>query len=175
MFFLDFIPFDRVLWLVPVFFTLHNMEEVPFMERWSKHLPLKIHPTVSTRQFVIAVMFLTLGGFLVTYFGIEVLENQTGDLMVLAIQAILFFNAFIPHLAATIRFRMYSPGVLTATLITLPFSFYLFCRALSEHVLDWKQFWILLGMAPFAMVFFAFLSLQIGKAFDRQEKRVPAR
>jgi hypothetical protein len=172
MSFLDSLPFDRLLWLVPIFFMLHNIEEAPFMESWSKHLPLKIHPTVSTRQFVIAVIFLTLAGFLITYLGIEYFANRTGDFIVLAVQAILLFNAFIPHIAFTIRFRMYSPGVITATLITLPFSFYLFHRALNENILNWKQFWILLGIAPFAMLIFAFISLQIGKAFDQRAKQL---
>lgn len=167
MSFLDSLPFDRLLWLVPVFFALHNLEEAPFMERWSKRLPLKIHPTVSTRQFSIAVMFLTLAGFLLTYFSLKYLANGAGYLIVLGIQAILLFNTFVPHIAATIRFRMYSPGVVTAVLLTLPFSFYLFRRALTENLLTANQFWILLGIAPFAMVIFAYLSLQIGKALDR--------
>jgi len=167
MSFLNSLSFERLLWLVPIFFTLHNLEEAPFMESWSKRLPLKIHPTVSTRQFVIAVTFLTLAGFLLTYFGVEYLANQTGYLFVLGIQAILLFNAFIPHIVSTIRFHMYSPGVVTATLITLPFSFYLFQRALTENMLSWSQFWILLGVAPFAMVIFAFTSLQIGKTLSK--------
>src|SRR5512144_1865403 len=108
-----------------------------------------------------------LGGFLLTYFGVEYLANQTGYLIVLEIQAILLFNAFIPHIASTIRFRMYSPGVVTAILITLPFSLYLFRRALTENMLTWTQFWILLGIAPFAMVIFALISLQIGKALEK--------
>ena len=167
MTFLNSIPFDRLLWLVPIILTIHNIEEAPFMEGWSKRLPLKVHPTVSTRQFVIAVTFLTVAGFLVTYLGIGYLANQTGYLMVLGIQAILLFNVFVPHLATTIRFRMYSPGVITAILITLPFSYYLFQRALHENIIDWNQFWILLGIAPFAMVIFALISLQIGKVLDR--------
>src|SRR5512145_1476510 len=154
---LNSIPFDRLLWLVPIILTIHNIEEAPFMEGWSKRLPLKVHPTVSTRQFVIAVIFLTVAGFLVTYLGIGYLANQTGYLMVLGIQAILLFNVFVPHLATTIRFRMYSPGVITAILITLPFSYYLFQRALNENIINWNQFWILLGIAPFAMVIFALI------------------
>ncbi len=169
MSFLDSIAFDRLLWLVPIFFMLHNMEEAPFMENWSKRLPLRFHPIASTRQFVIAVIFLTLGGFLLTYYGVEYVANQTGYLMVLGIQAVLFFNAFIPHIASTIRFRMYSPGVVTATLINIPFSIYLFRRAVSENVLSWKESGILLGIAPFAMVIFALISLQIGKAFAKTE------
>jgi hypothetical protein len=168
--FLDALPFEILLWLVPIFFTLHNLEEASFMERGLQRLPLKIHPKVSTRQFVIAVTFLTLAGFLLTYVGVESLEPQTGYLIVLGIQAILLFNAFVPHIAAMIRFRMYTPGVVTAMLITLPFSFYLFRRTLNENILNWTEFWILLGIAPFAMISFAFLSLQIGKALDRTTK-----
>jgi hypothetical protein len=167
MIFLDSLSFDRLLWLVPIFFMLHNMEEAPFMENWSKRLPWKIHPTVSTRQFVIVVKFLTLAGFLLTYFGVEYLANQTGYLIVLGIQIILLFNAFIPHIVSTILFRMYSPGVITASLITLPFSLYLFRRAIDEDILTWTQFWILLGLAPFATVIFVFLSLQLGKALAK--------
>lgn len=166
MTFLNTIPFDRLLWLVPIILTIHNIEEAPFMEGWSKRLPLKIHPTVTTRQFVIAVTFLTIAGFILTYFGVEYLANQTGYLMVLGIQSILLFNTFVPHIATTIQFRMYSPGVISAILLTLPFSFYLFQRALNENIINWNQFWMLLGMAPFAMVIFAFISLQIGKALD---------
>ena len=136
------------------------------MEQWSKRLPLKIHPTVTTRQFGIAVTFLTIAGFLLTYIGVEYLQNSTGYLLVLGIQAILLFNAFVPHIASTVRFRMYSPGVITAIVFTLPFSFYLFHRALAENILSQNEFWILLGIAPFAMVIFAYTSLQIGKALD---------
>jgi hypothetical protein len=164
---LDSLPFEHLLWLVPLFFMLHNLEEAPFMESWSKRLPLRIHPVVSRRQFVIAVTFLTLAGFVLTYFSLEYWAKPTGYWIVLGIQAILLFNAFIPHIASTIRFRLYSPGVVTAVLITLPFSFYLFRRALSEHVLTWTQFSVLLGIAPFAMVAFALGSLQIGKILDR--------
>lgn len=167
---MDSLPFERLLWLVPVFFMLHNLEEAPFMESWSRTLPIKIHPAVSTRQFVIAVTFLTLAGFLLTYLGIRFLAHPIGYLLILGLQAILLFNAFVPHIAASIRFRRYSPGVATAILITLPFSYYLFRRALNEQILSWREFWILLAIAPFAMVLFAYLSLQIGKALARQPR-----
>lgn len=165
--FLNSLSFDSLLWFVPVFFALHNLEEAPGMERWSKKLPMKIHPRITTRQFVIAVTFLTLAGFLISYIALEVWQNSTGYLIILGIQAILLFNAFIPHIGSTIRFRMYSPGVITAVILTLPFSFYLFRRAFAENILTANQFWILMGIAPFAMVLFAYLSLQIGKIFDK--------
>jgi len=165
MAFLDSIPFGRLLWFVPFFFMLHNMEEAPFMENWSKRLPLKVHPIVSTKQFVIAVTFLTLTGFILTFLTVEIWKQPIGYLFVLGIQMALAFNAFVPHIFTTIRFRLYSPGVVSALAITLPFSFYLFRRALTEDLLTWNQFWILLGLAPFVMVISALLSLKIGQVF----------
>lgn len=165
--FLNSLSFDRLLWLVPIFLALHNLEEAPFMEAWSKKITLKVHPTVTTRQFVVAVTFLTVEGVLLTYVGLEYLPKPTGYFLILGIQAIMLFNAFIPHIGSTIRFRMYSPGVITAVMINLPFSFYLFRRAFAENILTINQFWILLGIAPFATLIFAYLSLQIGKAFDK--------
>lgn len=161
------LSFEHLLWLVPVFFALHNLEEAPLMEQWSKRLPLKLPVSYTTRQFVVAVIILTFGGFLITYYSVGVLHNATGYLLVLGIQATLFFNAFIPHIGSTIRFRLYSPGVVTATLITVPFSIYLCQRALVENMITWKQVWMLLAIAPFAMVILAYIALQAGKAFDK--------
>jgi hypothetical protein len=151
---LDSIPFDRLLWFVPFFFMLHNIEEAPFMEKWSRQLPLRIHPIVSTKQFVIAVTFLTVSVFILTFLGLKILHQSTGYLLILGIQMILAFNAFVPHLVSTIRFRLYSPGLVTALLITLPFSFYLFRRALTESLLTGINF----GSAgiAFAMILFAY-------------------
>lgn len=160
---LDTFSFTQLLWLVPVFFALHNMEEAPFMANWSKKLPVKIHPVVSTKQFVAAVTILTLIGFLLTYLGITQIPQPIGYLVVLEIQAALAFNAVVPHLLSTLRFRMYSPGIVTALLINLPFSFYLFQRALMERSMNWPQFWVLLALTPLVTVFAALTSLQIGK------------
>lgn len=164
---LNSMPFDRLLWLVPVFLTIHNIEEAPFMEGWYKRLPLKLPFTITTRQFGIAVTLITAAGFIITYIGVEYLANQTGYLLVLGIQAILAFNAVVPHIVTTIRFRMYSPGVITAVVILLPFSLYLFRRAFDENILTWSQFWIMLAIAPFAVGIIALGSLQIGKFLDK--------
>ena len=101
---LNSIPFDRVLWLVPIFMTIHNLEEAPFMEDWLRRLPVKIPFSITARQFVIAVTLITVAGFILTYVGLEYLANQTGYWLILGMQAILLFNAFIPHIATTIRF-----------------------------------------------------------------------
>jgi hypothetical protein len=165
--FLNSISFDRWLWLVPVLLAIHNAEEAPFMENWSKRLPFKLPLVITTRQFVIAVTLLTIAVFLVTYYVMKYVTNPTGYFILLGIQAAMLFNAFIPHVALTIWFRRYSPGVLTSVFFIIPFSFYLFRRASMEGVLDASQLWSLLSIAPFVVVIAAVLFLLLGKALAK--------
>ena len=167
MYLLDSLPFDHLLWLVPILLAIHNAEEAPFMENWSKRLPFKLPLTINTRQFAIAVTLLTIAVFLLTYYVLKYVANPTGYFILLAIQAAMLFNAFIPHVALTIWFRRYSPGVLTSILFIIPFSFYLFRRASMEGPLDTTQFWSLLSIAPFVVVITAVLFLLLGKALTK--------
>ncbi len=164
---LDGVSFFQLLWGVPILLAIHNLEEAPFMEKWSKELPLPIHPVVSTRQFVAAVTLITVAGFVVTYFGIAVIKQPIGIWAVFEIQMIMLVNAIMPHFASTIRFRKYSPGVFTALLLNLPFSIYLFQRAIQEGFMSWQLFWSLLAIAPFATLALILISLQFGKWIAR--------
>ncbi len=160
---LDKISFIQLLWGVPILLAIHNLEEAPFMEKWSKELPLPIHPIVSTRQFVAAVTLLTIAGFAATYFGSTTSNRPTGISIILGIQMVMLVNAIAPHLVTTLRFRKYSPGVITALLLNIPFSMYLFQRAMLEGYMWWNLFWILLAITPFATVALVLISLQFGK------------
>lgn len=50
----------------------------------------------------------------------------------MVLYAMVLLNVFLPHLLATVALRAYTPGVLTALALNLPFTAYLFRRALSE-------------------------------------------
>ncbi len=160
---LDNFSFIQLLWGVPSLLAIHNLEEAPFMEKWSKELPLPIHPIVSTKQFVAAVSLLTIAGFAITYFGITTSNQPVGISIILGVQMVMLVNVFMPHLATAIRFRKYSPGIITGLLLNLPFSIYLFQRAMQEGFMAWQLVWILLAIAPFASITLITISLQIGK------------
>lgn len=162
---LDEFSFTHLLWGVPILLAIHNLEEAPFMEKWSKGLPLPIHPIVSTKQFVAAVTILTIAGFAVTYFGITTSNQPMGISIILEIQMVMLVNVFLPHLASTICFRQYSPGIVTGLLFNLPFSIYLFQHAMQEGFMSWQLAWILLAITPFATIALILTSLQIGKWF----------
>jgi hypothetical protein len=160
---LDNFPFIQLLWGVPILLAVHNLEEAPFMEKWPRELSLPIHPIVSTKQFVAAVTLLTIAGFAVTYFGVTTSNQPIGTSIILGIQMVMLVNVFVPHLATAIRFRKYSPGIITGLLLNLPFSIYLFNRAMQERFMSWQLVWTLLAITPFATIALIMGSLQIGK------------
>ena len=145
------LTFTQLLWLVPLFFAIHNIEEVPFMAKWTEKLNSPVYPKVTTRQFAIAVTFLTLGSILITYFGTRNPDGYFGPIVIMGIQAILFVNAIVPHIVMTVKMRLYSPGVITAVFINIPFTIYLFIQAINAHKITPGIIVMLFLAAPFAM------------------------
>jgi hypothetical protein len=160
------IPFDTLLWLLPFFFMLHNMEEAPSMEKWTERLPVKIRLIESKRQFIIAVTILTVIGFFLTYVGLQSMKEHAGHMLILSMLMTMTLNVFFPHLLLAIRFRMYNPGLVTALFLILPYSIYMFQRALNENLLVRNEFWLLLGISPLIMIGAIFISLTLGKLFS---------
>lgn len=160
------LTFIQLLWLVPLFFAIHNVEEVPFMAKWTEKLDSPIHPKVTTRQFAIAVTFLTLGSIVITYYGTRNPDGYLGPIAIMAIQAILFVNAIVPHIVMTMKMRLYSPGLITAVLINIPFTIYLFTRAINEHKITPGLIIMLFLAAPFAMAALAWFSLWLGETIN---------
>jgi hypothetical protein len=159
---LDGLTFAQLLWLVPALFALHNLEELPGMAAWSRKIDPRIQTPVTTPQFTIALTFLTALALLATLAGANGPRQGWGVHLILLIQAILWVNAFVPHVVATIRYKLYSPGLVTAVCINIPFSFYLFYRALAEDYLSAEILVALLIVAPFAMIALTWLSLKVG-------------
>lgn len=159
----DSLTFQQLLWLVPILFAMHNLEEAPGMARWSRQIPARIHPPVTPRQFAIAVTLLTGLCFVVTFVVTANPQNRLGISILLGFQTAMALNAFIPHLAATVWFRIYAPGVVTGILVNVPFGVYLIRRAFAENQVELNAFIIAAVIAALTMIVLAALSLQMGK------------
>jgi hypothetical protein len=158
---LDDLSLQQLVWLVPVFFAIHNAEEAPLMERWTRQLPPGTVPEVNTLRFTVAVILLTLLTIVVAAFVAASPENSVTTFAMLLTQATIFVNALVPHAASTIRFRRYSPGVVSGLLINVPFSLYLFRRLLQGGTVGWSGLVIALVLAPIVMVLLARGSLMV--------------
>lgn len=161
--FFENLSYQQLLWFIPLLFALHNLEEAPFMERWLKRISLPFRPQMSTSEFTFAVVFLTLGIGLLT--AISALNPPTGlsVFIMILIQAIMLVNAIIPHLVASLWYRLYSPGVLTGVLLQIPFSIYLFQRVMEDHLLNAGLMVLAFVLAPILMPVAAWLALKISK------------
>ena len=170
----DRLSFQQVLWFVPILFALHNLEEALLMKKWSKENSLPFHSAVTAAQFSIAVSLLTALAFAVTCLGMGRPKKSLGVYLIVAIQAIILVNAFLPHIVVSIRFRKYNPGLVTAIAINIPFSLYLFQRASAEGVVTLQSTLIMLAIAPLVMVVAIWFSLKLGGIVQTQYQTICA-
>jgi len=125
--FLQSIDFYQAVWLLPVVYIFHVLEELPRFAEWAgDHLDIPY-----TREKFIAenvVLFsVCLGSVLLAAFG-EGAWKTAGAVMSLA-GAFGFFSNVIFHSVPTLRRGVYSPGVVTACLFFTPASMYIFYLA----------------------------------------------
>ncbi len=103
-------------------FTLHNIEEAVWLPKWSKYAK-GFHESVTADQFIFAVIVVTIIGYVLT--ALEFLFGLQGNLInliYLGFVGMMGVNTIFPHLLAAIKVRKYSPGLVTALFLNLPFS-----------------------------------------------------
>jgi hypothetical protein len=135
-----------LLWLVPLLLTLHNLEEAIFMKgflgRFAARIP--ILPAVTYGQFLLALGLVTLAPYAFAASG-PLERRSRAFLLVLGTQMVVLVNV-AAHLGVAIWARGYAPGLVTALLVNLPFSVFLFRRALrGSWVRSRDLAWLLLA------------------------------
>jgi len=116
--------YRKHLLLAGVLFTLHNTEEAFGFSRFA-YPPHILSPIPTTAGMIAAIAIITVivwGILLWAYWQ----PNQSIKRNILSIvSAVFLFNAFIPHIVEAIVLQRYFPGVVTATLLFLPFSLWI--------------------------------------------------
>lgn len=125
--------FRLLLWLIPIFFTIHNLEEARGMARWAQRHFADIM-LITREQMLTAIALVTLVGWLLTALCWSAPRRSVRLHLLLGAQAILFFNVFF-HVGGAIITAGYAPGMVTAILLELPLSLILFRRARQEEIL----------------------------------------
>lgn len=143
--------------LIPVV-AAHNFEEwltfplfgnVP--QTAAARLGLPFEPPSWTATQIALVLVTVLPAFVVIWasFGRQRLIK---DMLVCGIAGIFFANIFIPHLPLSIAIGGYSPGVVTAIVINLPFCLFLWRCAVRESILSARHIVIAGSLGLFALV-----------------------
>lgn len=134
-----------LLWLFPVMFMLHDFEEIIFIDGWwERHgaaalprVPVFLRPrlmkiaTMTSAQFAVAVMLEFICFIPITYAAAE----QGWYLLILSCNAVLFLHVFT-HVGQSLFLGRYTPGVVTAVLLGIPYPLYLFYRLIHEDLIS---------------------------------------
>ncbi|WP_375102744.1 HXXEE domain-containing protein [Paenibacillus sp. RS8] len=134
-----------LLWLLPILFMFHDFEEILVIEAWSSKYGTRVEAAIppfmrtmytsmmhmTTRNFALDVLFVYI--LIVAVTCIAVFFSYY--LLYLAVLAVFFFHVFT-HLGQTIYLKMYTPGVVTAVLVVLPYSLYAYYRLLDDGVVS---------------------------------------
>jgi hypothetical protein len=150
----------RLLYLFPVIFTIHNLEEAVFdLPGWSETAG-HFHPVVGTAQFILAVAVITIIGWLITYLAVKKGKGSIWAYLLFCLILIVDINVFFPHVLATIFTKSLAPGTVSAVLLNLPICTYLLIRGLREEYVDLKRFliifplFLIVSIATIAFLFF---------------------
>jgi uncharacterized protein with HXXEE motif len=125
-----------LLWLVPIFITIHNLEEAVFMpaflekRNYSIPSPMSVLlPPITYEQFLVALFIVTAIPYVIAWRAVQ--QRAVAVHMLLCLQIIMLINV-IAHVATALFIGGYAPGVVTALAINLPFSICFLRLAVSE-------------------------------------------
>jgi predicted anti-sigma-YlaC factor YlaD len=126
------LSFHELQWMFPIAVGVHNSEEAVFFPPWwiAHAAQLPVHPNPEAARW--ALLALTMAAFAVTYFSWRKGKQSVGAYLQFGGIVTMLANVLIPHVPATLVWRGYTPGVVTAILINFPVMSWLGVRAVRE-------------------------------------------
>jgi len=136
------LPIDQLLLLFTALISIHNAEEYIFAGYNKTVMPFSID------NFRVAVVFVTVL-FIVIYFLLHARNNEKQSVIwVTALASMMTLNAFIPHIAATVRYSKYTAGVVSGLFILLPAAVFILVTVYSSQLLSRRVFWVTVVSGP---------------------------
>jgi hypothetical protein len=136
-----------LLWCIPLFLIVHNAEEALTMPSWlASNLPLLRskffffnHLTFSSGQLYISLFLVTIVPLTIAVVVLNKGLTKNSVMLMLTLQSVIGWNAVVPHVTGTILLGIYNPGLLTAVVINIPFTFLLFKEILAFKIINTKE------------------------------------
>ncbi len=133
-----------LIWSFPLAFLLHDLEEILTMETFVRATRESIPPLlrdlaeIKTPQVGLAVAIELV---LITFSSL-LASRAARNMHLFTLLLAGFYIHALGHLASALALRRYTPGVITALLVVLPFSRYVSRRLEHAGIIsqsDWKQ------------------------------------
>ncbi|MGE7766814.1 HXXEE domain-containing protein [Peribacillus sp. NPDC096540] len=145
----EFFYIETIIWLFPVIFMFHDLEEIitveSFMTKYKNRVPkaflarlaLIVKKKLGTKsaQLSITAAWILLIISFITFMTAYLLTIEGNLILFTATLNIFFLQAF-SHIGQTIIFRGYTPGVITALFIVIPYSLLTYYRLFELGLID---------------------------------------
>jgi hypothetical protein len=145
----------QLVLVVPALLTVHNLEEALTFQRWlpviEARVPITLQPwiqEISPESLQGALLVVTLVPWALALWCARRPSNAVAIWFILLIQTVVALNACWHVLVAGIILRGYSPGLVTAVALNVPFSMALLRRATRER---WCSPRALMALLPAAL------------------------
>lgn len=139
---------QTLVWLFIVVFLLHDLEEIIYVESWIKKnrnqviskVPAKVGKrldkifNITSGQFAVAVLL----EFIIFIPFVFIAAEQEKFFVFLSFNTLFFLHVFT-HVGQSIYLKMYTPGVVSALLLVLPYSIYLFDTLITDNLVTWTE------------------------------------
>ncbi len=135
----------RLIGLFPLIFIIHDLEEVFTMAPWMRQHPdlmarLPLTPAVtSTAQVAGAVAFEWVLTFAASCLGARELRRGRSHWFFISLTAALLLNV-VTHVGQALLVGGYTPGILTAPTVVLPYMAVLYWRLYQAQIIDLRGF-----------------------------------
>jgi hypothetical protein len=145
------VPPKQLLWAVPLVFAVHDAEEIATVERWSAShaslLPAAARRFVPMPTLTFAVSVAVILAVLLVASALDAARLHRGKPILWSVfsAATLIANG-LTHPLQALLFRGYTPGVVTAVVVLIPFAVWLYRDGRRRGWLTQRRALLLVGI-----------------------------
>lgn len=162
---------QSLVWLFIVIFILHDLEEIIWVETWIKKnrndvinkIPARLKNqldnmfNITSGQFAFAVLL-----EFILFIPCTFIAAEQGKFFLFISFNSLFLLHVLTHVGQSLYLRMYTPGVVSAVILVLPYTLYLFTILLKEDLITWGELLISIPVG-FVIIPIVLLGHTLGK------------
>lgn len=128
------IYYDKQLLTAGSIFTVHNIEEAIGFAYFTypKHLPLPMAP--SAKPMILSIILVTIIAWAVIFWALKRKNETASKNLLTALIAVFLVNAILPHIAGTLLLGQYFPAAVSAVVLYLPYSCWMFPKLRREYL-----------------------------------------
>lgn len=121
-----------ILWLVPIVYLIHIIEESPRFPAWA--VKIRMITSMSFKEFALGnIIFMV---YVLVSVSLAIFYTSELTLVLGLSTAAWIFSNFLIHAYYTLRYGEYSPGVVTASALYAPVTVFIFYNFLVSGILS---------------------------------------